>query len=175
MRKTCELATCTRPMRRQGLCSLHYQRWKRTGSPHLPSRVEVLWTQFERADNGCWRWLGYVSKDGYGRRGDWWAHRIFYELLVEPIPDGMEVDHLCRNRSCVNPSHMEVVTHAENMRRGARVRPRQTHCKRGHPLPPKGQCLPCQRIRRAAAKAKPLAGESVANESPAAVVAAPGS
>ena len=64
------------------------------------------------------------------------AHRMIYELLVGPIPDGLEIDHLCRNRGCVNPGHMEPVTHRENLMRGdtvAAANPAKTHCIRGHP------------------------------------------
>jgi hypothetical protein len=57
-----------------------------------------------------------------------------YELVVGPIPDGLEIDHLCRVPSCCNPEHLEAVTHAENMRRGAAARGPVTQCKRGHPL-----------------------------------------
>jgi hypothetical protein len=73
--------------------------------------------------DGCWEWRGYVETDGYGRV---WidgayhqAHRVMYELLVGPIPEGLEPDHLCRNRTCVNPGHLEPVTPAVNQQRGA--------------------------------------------------------
>jgi hypothetical protein len=69
--------------------------------------------------NGCWRWLGRFDANGYGRQGRRWAHRIVYELLVGPIPAGAVLDHLCRTKWCVNPDHLEPVTHAENCRRGA--------------------------------------------------------
>lgn len=74
----------------------------------------------------CWEWTGGRDGNGYGRirvggrqQG---AHRISYELFVGPVPTGLELDHLCRLRHCVNPGHLEPVTHAENMRRGALAR-----------------------------------------------------
>lgn len=89
----------------------------------------------------CWEWTGARNDDGYGsawtngrsRR----AHRMAYELLVGPIPDRMQLDHLCRNRACVNPDHVEIVTLEENVRRGyspTAMNARLDRCRRGHPL-----------------------------------------
>lgn len=97
-------------------------------------------------DNGCIEWLAYRGANGYGRfyvngRGAL-AHRWSYEHFVWKIPDGLQIDHLCRNRGCVNPDHLEPVVPSENVRRGiaaevSRARAeRQTHCLRGHEFTP---------------------------------------
>lgn len=116
----------------------------------------------------CWEWTASKDGPGYGifrlNRRLYKAHRISYELLVGKIPDGLVIDHLCRNRACVNPSHMEPVTNRENILRGeglAAKQARQTHCKYGHPLfgsnlyvLPRGskkgmrQCRECHRLRQ---------------------------
>lgn len=95
--------------------------------------------RFPRPDEGCWEWEGPRDRHGYGRHGSrGLAHRIVYVALVGPVPEGLELDHLCRNPTCVRPDHLEPVTHAENVRRGrvgevnrARLLGR-THCKNGH-------------------------------------------
>jgi hypothetical protein len=93
---------------------------------------------------GCWDWQASKNPLGYGRfklagRVEW-AHRVAYQLIVGPIHEGLVIDHLCRNPSCVRPSHLEPVTVQENVRRGMDARgglnnnSRKTHCKRGHLL-----------------------------------------
>jgi len=84
----------------------------------------------------CWAWSGGLSSQGYARLGrGMYAHRISYEIYVGPIPDGTELDHLCRNRGCVNPDHLEAVSHRENVRRGIAGQQgrEKTHCPQGHP------------------------------------------
>jgi hypothetical protein len=90
--------------------------------------------------NGCWEWTGAHLKDGYSRfKVDGrtvLAHRCAYELAVGPIPDGLTLDHLCRNRGCVNPAHLEPVTQRENTMRSpvaaAALNVAKTHCINGH-------------------------------------------
>ena len=100
------------------------------------------WT-YKDPNCGCWIWLGSLTKDGYGSSmnrdylGESLAHRLSYLAHVAPIQNGMEIDHLCRVRCCVNPSHLEPVPHAVNVLRGVRNpenhrNTRKTHCKRGH-------------------------------------------
>lgn len=94
-------------------------------------------------DNDCWKLRGSLSGGGYGH---FWngerrmpAHRFIYEHLYGSVPEGFELDHLCRNRWCVNPAHLQVVTHSENVRRGLtpllnKIRGNSiTHCPHGHP------------------------------------------
>lgn len=89
----------------------------------------------------CWLWRGSRDTLGYGRftvsvaRRSQFAHRVAYELLVGEIPNGLELDHLCRTPACVNPSHLEAVSHRENLMRSdsiSAVNARKTHCPRGH-------------------------------------------
>lgn len=87
----------------------------------------------------CWLWQASIRKDGYGRigvsrsAGVTVAHRVAYELVKGPIPKGLQLDHLCRNRSCINPAHLEAVTQGENLRRGISFLGGKTHCPQGHP------------------------------------------
>lgn len=107
---------------------------KRTLAERLRAAVNI-------APNGCWEWQGGKSGWGYGRlyvRGRMQvAHRASFEEFVGPIPVGREVDHLCRNPCCINPAHLEAVTHKENVLRGngtAAQNARKTHCAQGHEL-----------------------------------------
>jgi hypothetical protein len=92
-----------------------------------------------RNPSGCWWWEGSKSNGGYGairhEGSSYPAHRFVYEQLVGPIPEGLHLDHLCRNPACVNPDHMEPVTRSENVRRGIApaLQRQKTHCPQGHP------------------------------------------
>ena len=106
---------------------------------HLPS-LGRFDAQHEKHEGGCWLWIGYKDKDGYGKfcvnRKHTRAHRFAYETFVGPIAPGLEIDHKCRVRSCVNPAHLEPVSGRENQRRSPisfTTRNRaKTHCPRGH-------------------------------------------
>lgn len=90
--------------------------------------------------DACWTWHGAINSQGYGNVGrfrkTYLAHRVAYELTWGPVPQGKDLDHLCRNRRCVNPAHLEAVTFLANMRRRYAEKPdeRDTHCIRGHEL-----------------------------------------
>lgn len=107
-----------------------------------PNRPEDFWARVATAAIGCWEWQGKsVQTSGYGQLNYGGtrrlAHRLAYELAVGPVPEGLVLDHLCRNRLCVNPMHLEPVTNRENLRRGegwAGRNARKTHCDRGHEL-----------------------------------------
>ena len=91
--------------------------------------------------NSCWLWYGGKDKRGYGNfsfgRHGRKSHIVAYELIIGKVPEGLELDHLCKNHGCVNPEHLEPVTHKENLLRGdgwGAVNSRKTHCKNGHLL-----------------------------------------
>ena len=90
--------------------------------------------------SGCWLWTGSRGSTGYGiffidnSGGIFNAHRVAFDHFKHPIASGMEIDHLCFIRHCVNPEHLEMVTRDENLRRARLHRPLKTHCKRGHSL-----------------------------------------
>lgn len=144
-RSSCSVEGCPRATRSgsHALCEMHYMRWYRTGSTDPRSRLtdeERFWSKVVKSD-GCWRWLGAPQPDGYAlikiahqMRP---AHKVAYEYTIGAVPDGLQLDHLCRNRGCVNPAHLEPVTARENTMRSpialGALNARKTHCPQGHP------------------------------------------
>ena len=132
---------------------------------------ERFWVKVEKTES-CWIWTGAHKNSGYG---SFWAgdrsvlaHRYSWALEHGPVPEGLELDHLCRVRDCVRPDHLDPVDHAENSRRGllgwaSPQRTRPTHCPQGHEYTPENtytrktraggtgrNCRECERLRRPA-------------------------
>ncbi len=136
-----------------------------------PERLYRFASKVAIEPSGCWRWRGNLHPtSGYGRI--WFsktdsrsAHRVAYEWAVGPIPEDLVIDHLCHNRWCVTPSHMEPVTNGENVLRGfsgSAVNARKDRCWRGHPFDAENtyvasagnrHCRECARIRKRARRA----------------------
>lgn len=122
----------------------------------IKERIQLFWSRvnflgpipLHHPDLGpCWIWTGSTWGGGYGQvrmqsgRGvsPVYAHRVSYELFFEKIPKGLELDHLCRVINCVNPKHLEAVTHRVNMLRGETLAAKnvaKTHCPKGHEYSP---------------------------------------
>lgn len=159
------LAPDNRP--KQGYVKGQPKKWITGHNPKQPARpLEERLAEYipERPGDGCWVWQGCrITPHGYGclhyKGRQRAAHRVSYEHFVGPIPEGLELDHLCRNPACVNPTHLEPVTHRENVVRGvgfSGTNVRKTHCKRGHPFDEENtdyvaagrECRACRPIRR---------------------------
>lgn len=157
---------CSRLCRNRGWWSKNRAKVKFVRPDTAERKTEALARLFEHraiVNDGCWNWQGRKMRNGYGVICIWSGqrptHRVAWEALREPIPDGMQIDHLCRNRLCFNPDHLEPVTQRENLLRGETVsgiNARKTHCLRGHELIPenlyrggnKRICRACTRLRQ---------------------------
>ena len=124
-----------------------------------------FWSKVDRTGE-CWVWTGTAAEGGYGHFKisgttlSAMAHRVAYRVLVGPIPDGLQLDHLCRNPPCVNPAHLEPVTARENIRRAMEAKyggPNRSECTKGHPWTPENiywrksghpVCRACNRERQ---------------------------
>jgi hypothetical protein len=144
------------------MCERHYRRLKRTGTTAPRALADYL-TRYTIDPSGCWLWSGALWPNGYGKTarklyGTQLAHRVIYMASGRTIPVGLDLDHLCRVRHCVNPDHLEPVSRSVNLLRGFDAR---KVCRRGHDLTdpanihtdPNGVrlCAPCWRIRYQAA------------------------
>lgn len=165
--RTCTIPGCAKPIyvKRDGLCTGHYKR-KRLGKPmHPKSTDERFWEKVTESPTGCWEWQANRGPLGHGLFAlttdrPVAAHRYAYERLIGPIPDGLHLDHLCRNPPCVNPWHLDAVPNGVNVLRGdapPAENARKSECVRGHEfdagntyITPDGRrmCRTCQRGRR---------------------------
>lgn len=107
-----------------------------------PTLRELMEKVMPIPECGCWIWMGGLKTRRYGHIEGFKsknAHRVFYELIKGPIPEGLVIDHKCRITSCVNPDHLDAVTQRENTLRGfglTSMNAKKTHCSKGHPLEP---------------------------------------
>lgn len=167
--RECSVPECCSRHRAKGYCYRHWKRMYRYGRTENLTQVQMFESHLSHQDqNECWVWDKPSQNDGYGQFfGP--AHRWSYEYHIGPIPDGLHIDHLCRNRACVNPWHLEPVHLTENVMRGEgyyAINARKTHCLRGHEFSPSNtyttpdgrrQCRKCAAVREANRKATAVA------------------
>jgi hypothetical protein len=117
---TCAVPECAKDACQTIYCNAHYKRLRRTGSPTGSTRKtaeQFFWAKVDKTER-CWLWTAAKTHNGYGVTGitgcEQLAHRHSYTLANGPIPKGMQIDHVCYTRECVNPSHLRAVTHWEN-------------------------------------------------------------
>jgi hypothetical protein len=168
--RTCKRCTTSKPeskFSRWTWCDGCLSAWEtqRSSAEYLAKVHEHFDAKIAKTSS-CWNWTGAKSGRGYGVINVLgrvtYAHRISYERWVGPIPDRHDIDHLCRNHACVNPTHLEAVTRRENVRRGEQGI-LKTRCRRGHPWTPENiytspgnghrTCRICMAERRKARRA----------------------
>lgn len=165
--RICSINGCQSPVNARGWCRKHYKRWQAHGDPLFTKLIfgddeGRFWAKVRKAGPlECWIWTAPPASTGYGQfwkdgtnRG---AHVVAWEMLRGEIPEGLQLDHLCRNRACVNPWHLEPVTIGVNVLRGegiTAVHAAKTHCANGHEFTPANtyitkegwrQCRECKR------------------------------
>lgn len=162
--RTCSVEECSAPVQAKGFCWSHWRYNKLYGDPNArfpktPDRDRFL-AKIDRSGE-CWLWTGELDPHGYGRfsykGGKGFAHRASWQFFVGPLPDHLAIDHLCRVRNCVNPAHLEPVTHGENTIRATRIRViNHPACVHGHEFTPENTfiradgargCRICRRLR----------------------------
>lgn len=141
--RTCSIDGCDQKILARRLCPKHYGVARRQGTldqhpgetpETLDERDARFWSQVDKTAN-CWLWTGTVSGAGYGYFSQKRVHRMAWEMLRGPIPDGLVIDHICRVRLCLNPDHLRVITQIENCLAGVSpmaINARATHCVNGH-------------------------------------------
>lgn len=134
---------------------------QRRAKPSMTPGERILHHRRVIPETGCWELgLAVEATNGYSQltigNKIYKGHRVSYEAFVGPIPEGLELDHLCRNRACVNPEHLEPVTAKVNTNRSPFCRARITHCPRGHEYSPENtyvtprnqrQCRICNHVK----------------------------
>lgn len=123
MNKVCKIKSCIDTHYGRGYCHKHWRKKYRGGEFSDISSISRFWSKVKKTSS-CWEWTGALTH-GYGHlrvnSKDWRAHRFSYELEFGQIPSGLVLDHLCMNKSCVKPQHLEAVTQAQNVRRHFKV------------------------------------------------------
>jgi hypothetical protein len=186
----CVVDACEKKVHARTMCKQHYNRWKRTRNSqsepllNLSADIEERFlARVAKSEDGCWLWTSSRRAGGYGyfhfQGVRYRAHVWSYERYVGPIPNGLQLDHLCHtndpscagghdclHRRCVNPAHLEPVTAQENTLRGKSLQAAnaaKTHCSQGHPFDaenthykPRGNraCRACQRAATARYRAR---------------------
>lgn len=180
--KMCSVDGCDRPYKCSGYCGFHYRRVREHGDPladkpyyYSQGTPEELFLRrvLIAGEDDCWWWTGGLDKNGYGvfmestpdgprRQRSWRAHQFgWWVMWRSPVADGLVLDHLCRNPSCVNPKHLEPVTQGVNVHRSpisqASINAAKTHCPAGHPYNEENTlvndrgwrtCRPCHRAHQ---------------------------